>query len=446
MKISRFVAKKVHGTLDIKVDFKEQFTLLVGINGSGKTTVLNMISWLLAMKFGNLASIEFESVQLFLDVDGRAILIDVARAPEKLTVDLIGHSESFPPIIVNLRDPELRGETREHYVNTLNHGLSPEEHERPLWAFIRALPNVINITLERVMAVNDGESSYRSLESRLRPIRSDGTPMDRVNEIIRDKVATMRIRLEKVDTQLTRDLLLSAFMPRAKLGDESNNEDMASIAKNIYSIERDLNANLGIAQGNEGLTLYFQELRAAWEQLSEVSEQELLRDYIYWQGEMTRLRTVSQAFDRAREKRNRITGKWDKYIDTLNSLFEDSGKRIEVGKRIPQLTFSFLNEKVMNPGGRNSRVEKRDLDKLSSGEKQLLILLTYIAFPQQGSRIIVIDEPELSLHLRWQEKFIGALLALADKDLQIIIATHSPAIVGKNRDACVVMPRLVFGA
>ena len=70
------------------------------------------------------------------------------------------------------------------------------------------------------------------------------------------------------------------------------------------------------------------------------------------------------------------------------------------------------------------------LNKLSSGEKQLIILLLS-ALLQKGKRgIYITDEPELSLHISWQEKLINALHKI-NPNIQLIIATHSPDIVAK---------------
>lgn len=72
-------------------------------------------------------------------------------------------------------------------------------------------------------------------------------------------------------------------------------------------------------------------------------------------------------------------------------------------------------------------------DKLASGEKQILILLTQALLKENEPVVYVADEPELSLHVTWQEKLLDSLLSLAGQ-IQIIIATHSPDIVGNFRD------------
>ena len=75
--------------------------------------------------------------------------------------------------------------------------------------------------------------------------------------------------------------------------------------------------------------------------------------------------------------------------------------------------------------------------KLSSGEKQIIVMLAQLIFGTKR-QVFIIDEPELSLHLGWQEIFIKTLLN-ASPETQFILATHSPTIIGniENEKFCV---------
>ena len=81
---------------------------------------------------------------------------------------------------------------------------------------------------------------------------------------------------------------------------------------------------------------------------------------------------------------------------------------------------------------------ERGIENLSSGEKQLLILLTYIRYNSK-LQLFIIDEPELSLHPKWQEEFLDAIEVLMPKESQLILATHSPEIVGDNEKYCKIL-------
>lgn len=77
-----------------------------------------------------------------------------------------------------------------------------------------------------------------------------------------------------------------------------------------------------------------------------------------------------------------------------------------------------------------------DLLSLSSGEKQLLILMAHARFGSVKGRTFIVDEPELSLHMRWQEMLVDALIE-GNQDNQFIFATHSPEIVGYHVENCI---------
>jgi len=86
------------------------------------------------------------------------------------------------------------------------------------------------------------------------------------------------------------------------------------------------------------------------------------------------------------------------------------------------------------------------LSKLSSGEKQKLFLFFDLIFNTNNDLLLLIDEPELSLHVTWQQQFLDDLLKATEINrLQVIIATHSPQIIGSHRDIQVDLGELYNG-
>ncbi len=67
-----------------------------------------------------------------------------------------------------------------------------------------------------------------------------------------------------------------------------------------------------------------------------------------------------------------------------------------------------------------------ELDDLSSGEKQIVSIFCHL-FLDLNSPLIIIDEPELSLSLSWQETILTDILK--SKNNGLIVATHSPFII-----------------
>lgn len=73
---------------------------------------------------------------------------------------------------------------------------------------------------------------------------------------------------------------------------------------------------------------------------------------------------------------------------------------------------------------------------LSSGERQLLVLLCNAITARRDGTILIIDEPEISLNVKWQRRLISALLTcLRGVDTQLIMATHSIEILAQHRSS-----------
>lgn len=77
----------------------------------------------------------------------------------------------------------------------------------------------------------------------------------------------------------------------------------------------------------------------------------------------------------------------------------------------------------------NSSGDEFDINELSSGEKQLFLRTLSIKMLEPENSIILIDEPELSLHPKWQQRIIDVYKKIG-KNNQIIVATHSPHVLG----------------
>ena len=72
---------------------------------------------------------------------------------------------------------------------------------------------------------------------------------------------------------------------------------------------------------------------------------------------------------------------------------------------------------------------------LSSGEQHEIVLLFELLFETKPNSLILIDEPELSLHVAWQREMLKDLQEIADlSDFRAILATHSPQIINDRWD------------
>lgn len=118
-----------------------------------------------------------------------------------------------------------------------------------------------------------------------------------------------------------------------------------------------------------------------------------------------------------------LTGKQvrEKVAQEINGIFE-----------ILDLDIKFVGvsrDERSLPIFANSLGEEFDINDLSSGEKQLFIRTLAIKMLEPENSILLIDEPEISLHPKWQQKIIEVYKRIG-KNNQIIVATHSPHILG----------------
>jgi ABC-type glutathione transport system ATPase component len=102
-----------------------------------------------------------------------------------------------------------------------------------------------------------------------------------------------------------------------------------------------------------------------------------------------------------------------RFQDLVDSLFQDTGKTI----------LRTCNEVRFMQGGQEIYPYQ-----LSSGEKQMMIILLTVLVEDNEPYVLFMDEPEVSLHVEWQRKLIQNIRTL-NPNVQIVLTTHSPAVI-----------------
>lgn len=119
-----------------------------------------------------------------------------------------------------------------------------------------------------------------------------------------------------------------------------------------------------------------------------------------------------------------------KVFDEINEIFEI----LEINVKVEDISQDGRNIPIF----KNSAGEKFDINELSSGEKQLFLRTLAIKMLNPENSIILIDEPELSLHPKWQQQIVDVYKKIG-KNNQIIIATHSPHILGSVKKENIIL-------
>ncbi len=115
----------------------------------------------------------------------------------------------------------------------------------------------------------------------------------------------------------------------------------------------------------------------------------------------------------AREKAAEASAAKQQFLDLVDDLFSETGKRID--RESNELRF-YQYDEVISPY------------ILSSGEKQMLIILLTTLTQDRQPYVLFMDEPEVSLHFDWQKRLIS-MVRMLNPNAQIILTTHSPAVI-----------------
>jgi predicted ATP-binding protein involved in virulence len=118
--------------------------------------------------------------------------------------------------------------------------------------------------------------------------------------------------------------------------------------------------------------------------------------------------------------------------------FDNLAARVELFTTILNDRFSYKHVSIHRDQGflfTGAHGEPLPLAALSSGEQHEVVLLYDLLFLVKPDSLILIDEPEISLHITWQQEFVNDLEKVVKlSGVDVLLATHSPEIIGEHWD------------
>ena len=461
MIIKEVSIKNLYGYLTKTIDFNDDINLIVGINGSGKTSLLNVINWLLTPSFPDLCTNEFDELSIEFIHNKEKYKIVSTQTQNEVIIQLINNNKEYYHIQADLKIHPRKFSTRNIDLENLlddYRRLSPEKHEIETWNFIfNEIPKPIIIGLDRNLYTEEGnEISFIEengiIRKRINNI-SKKSPLDKVIRLSGIEYSRYKNKILDLNKRLNDKIMLSSFDETITV--DNINELLATPKINIKQVESleikvreyfkenlddgrrlhpsKLKAN---EEAFNKIEMYFSNLKSLIYQFSKDKASERYDIlYITNLNQFKKIRELIKEFEDFESKSKKFYESLKQYLETINVFLKDSAKELYFDKYTSKLQFRILskNGSVVKDG--------RDIKDLSSGEMQILILFTFIKFNNKLGKLFIIDEPELSLHPRWQENFIDGIKTIMPPDTQLIFATHSPAIVGRNKDYCkVLMP------
>lgn len=415
---------------DAECDFNLDVNIIIGKNGSGKTTFMNILHAILAVDIDGIRDNDFDSVE-----------IKLVSGPKRLTIKAQKiEQEKTPFTVLEYQVSKKRYPVR--ITSSDERGMSPSYRRRVFGesAEIRdvldELVSLSSLSVYRLRSDDDYEIRDRRGSRILSPVDY------RLAEALRG-LTHYQLELSQsarsIASKLQKDVLASILYSEEDAGQESYSEefDKKKEERNLFSAYEQLNAiDTDI---KKKISFHVQSIDQAVRKLG-TKEGEIKK-----QGKSSKIKNNSENADFRPLEALRKTRK------IIEMSLKSEGKTKQVFSQIQlflEIIESFITDKNFNfdSGELTISNEQGSIPhtRLSSGEKQLLILLVEALLQNQQPHIFLADEPELSLHIEWQRMVIPAIRKL-NPSAQVIAATHSPEVASNYRKSIFNMEALING-
>lgn len=255
------------------------------------------------------------------------------------------------------------------------------------------------------------------LESRQLSEKNISNPVDQKLDAIINQLVRLFSKLDRESADAATDFQRDSFVSLLSIETTSlfkSAVQKLQTSKEVDSLTRALN-EIGVEQKKTSVVIsaLFKNFDVAREKIQNGKGMSL-QEFMVLAG-VLRSNSLVQKYDALQIQRRKIFSVRDSFLEEVNKLFG------------PRKTIAINEKNELEAKSQDGRII-RPMD-LSSGEKQLLIILGEALLQDRQSVIFIADEPELSLHVSWQEKLVPAITRI-NSNAQIIFATHSPDIVG----------------
>lgn len=436
MQVKRLTIEGLYGYINKDILFDTDLTLLVGINGSGKTSILNIINWIICPSIANLCITEFKKATLNFIYDKTTYTATCEHFAGLFTYSLKTPEKTYNPLTIAIQH-DLK-DTRQHDDTILNfyNGLKPDPNEKETWDLISKFPNPTIIGLDRNLYSEESPDHIYYEESLKSLNKIKSSPLERVKGLINSEYRKRKNAILILTNRLKNQLMLSTFdgSISSKTLNEGiryklNHQQIANAEQRVNEYFSKFEKQAITQKEQSTITEYFYQLKKITREHQEDPNNDIIKLlYSLNANQFIKVRNLLKEFEKFEKESQNEMNQIQLFLDTINFFLKDSAKKLVFEDETSEIRFHAL--------GKNNEIVKeyKDIKYLSSGEQQLLILFSYISFNSQDGKIFIIDEPELSLHIKWQESFLEKLDLITPKNIQLILATHSPIIVHNKKE------------
>lgn len=454
MRLKRFTASGLHGFLKFDIKFNDDLTFLTGINGSGKTTALYAIVALITPDLTLLSSLEYTKIAVSIDHESRSYTITAESDETSVALSVSNSSDRliFSRYVI---DPDLppgrQSEAEaEHFRDLLANRV-----DHPVVRFISSLPTPMFLGLDRRARFDEDirRSRYVARPRTGRNIfgsslsRSLADASELAETRYRDALIASGQLAEKLQRELLLNLISASPEERADFGSltlptQADRREIGRVRRDLETLAHIL--HLATSEVRKRVSPYLDQLERITSNIpTDTNIGQLLRDdssnspvlnaILQWttqQPHLKRIKVISDTVARYTKERFELLQPTTNYLKLVNQFIGDREKQIQFGAR-GNLYVSI-----------EGVAEEKSINYLSSGEAQIFVILTHLAFHPLARKdnVFIIDEPELSLHIQWQEIFVDSITS-ANSNIQYVLATHSPSIIMERIDKCVDVSR-----
>lgn len=436
MRIANVSVTGLHGFIDADLNFENDLVIIVGANGAGKTSILNLTSYALKLDIVKISLIRFSSLRIMGRVEKKPFELTCARSGSRFNISLKVGSKIIDSLVVHVPAwEEFGGQASRFAFDRTVRRIYDAISDSALANYLKANAKITLVTLDRTLLAE--ESNGLTALDAPGPAKSGGhvsilDPVSRVAEVTSTRYNKYRIESRKHQEELTRQVILQLFKSPKALWARSNSQSKLNISQ-VDDIRRKVAKMPSFAEAESVTSQIHEYFELAIQSLQDIGPRDIgneqhIKQLLFRDFEFPKIVALVKAFEAFEKADNNSRSELDRFERLVNSFLVESGKEVFFSEKEASLRFR-LKGSIDATG--------RSISELSSGERQIITMLTYLAFMVGEGSIFLVDEPELSLHLSWQMKLVDALMELKPAEVQLVLATHSPEIVGKHRQSVV---------
>jgi len=420
--IKRVELKAIHKRYDLDISFNESLNVLHGQNGTGKSTLIHIIANIANCDFIRFAFLEFSSIRVSYSNDAYINVSQIDKDDDKL-IRIETQLGEFFEFYKREAVTEIREIEDERYVHEYTLELTKKIHlfvssnnighietsyfpafrtMLEAWSSQREMKNKSQRFVTRV-STKQATSFSRQLFGQFLPTINYPSPLE-IERNLRDEIRDCQISIARYESSVFSDSFVKVFSALLDGSDVvSNTEELLAEISKLTSDST--NSKLGHFEENSNTYRDLQRLVTRSSGTNELAASAAGALSVYRDALKERQNFQQEAFKEV-----------DKYFEVVNSFLDkkELTYALDKNRRMPKVGLKFPDETWSS------------IKVMSSGERQLLTML-YAVNKMSGNSAVLIDEPELSLHIDWQEELLGQMMEQLG-NRQIIVCTHSPAI------------------